>query len=697
MAIDRYENLPAIISEIQDGAFKIVVTNTDPSILILGTAAKGISGKPVQALKAQEAEARFGLEGTLTRGMYEAGAGGATNIYQMRIGAKSAILYGVGTDDMVANPTSIETLLKDKDASSVYFVRYTNPTTLGPNALVGRVQVKNAVGQIVFDNNPGGQPIDLGEVMVSGNFTEGANIGALGDPTSFVALNAIAQDKLSATDTFAAVSPAPASFTLSHAPNAGSVKVFIDGAEQANDSFLLSNDILILDTPADANNLEVEVTYEFDGNSSINLRDGSDGVSLSNMELFEALDSAFSEIETQEFKQIVPMGALLDAKNTADGDIVVLSSDLAIPAGQRYPVPGSAGDALGKLFKEEFEGETFYFWDIDNDGEAEIFPSIGEASATKKISGEDFVAGDFKEVNFAYQLANACFVSASNEYNVTGVIGTSLPASMATKDVSNWVGKEPIVDTDGAVAANGSGLLGNKHMVGKIGYKPGFFATDSGNLPGPGADSTGGILKDRGGKPIDIGRFISVYYHPQIFLNPVDATGFGYISNGAAYYAGMIASLIPQSAPTNKVAQGADSLVKLAKVKLDSLAKYHYVGLKQKNRVFRISDAPTAARPGSDFVRLSTVRVIDRVIDIVREIGEPYIGEPNNAQARLSLETNIRTRLGLELKNNLISRFEVKVSATPTQRIQGDCDVELVIVPPFEMKKIRVFTSLARE
>jgi hypothetical protein len=697
MAIDRYENLPAIISEIQDGAFKIVVTNTDPSILILGTAAKGVSSRPVQALKAQEAEARFGLEGTLTRGMYEAGAGGATNIYQMRIGAKSAILYGVGTDDMVEEPTSIETLLKDKDASSVYFVRYTNPSTLGPNARVGRLLVKNAVGQVVFDNNPGGQPIDLGEVMVSGSFTGGVNIGDQADSSDFIAFNSIAQDKVAVTDTFSAVATAPASFSLSHAPNAGSTKVVIDEEEQANDSFVISGSSLSLDIPSQADGKEVVITYEYDANSLVNLRDGSDGVALSNMELFEALDKAYSEIETQEFKQIIPMGALLDAKNVSDGDLVVLSSDESITAGQRYPVAGSQGDALGKLFKEEFEGETFYFWDIDGDGEAEIFPSVGAADATHKISGEEFAAGDFKEVNFAYQLANACFVNSANEYNVTGVIGTSLPTSMATKDVSMWVGKEPIFDTDGNILANGSGLLGNKHMVGKLGYKPGLFASDSGHLPGPGAETTGGILKDRGGKVIDIGRFISVYFHPQTFLNPVDTTGFGYISNGAAYYAGMIASLIPQSAPTNKVAQGADSLVKLPKVKLDSLAKYHYVGLKQKNRVFRVSDAPTAARAGSDFVRLSTVRVVDRVIDIIREVAEPYIGEPNNSQARLSLETNIRTRLNLELKNNLISRFEVKVSATPTQRIQGDCDVELVIVPPFEMKKIRVFTSLARE
>lgn len=697
MAIDRYENLPAIISELQDGAFKIVVNNTDPSVLVLGTAEKGVSGKPVQAKKAQEAEARFGLKGTLTKGMYEAAAGGATNIYEMRIGAKSAILYGVGTDDMVTNPTSIETLLKDKDAADVYFVRYLNPITRGPNEEVGRLLIKNAVGQLVFDSNPGGQPIDIGEAMVSGDFTGGSNIGNPSDPDSFVSLRAIAQDQVSATDTFAAVSTAPASFSLAHIPNAGSLKVFLDNVEVDSDDFAVTGLVLAFDDITDADGKVVKATYTYDASLVLNLRDGSDGIDLSNMELYEALEKAYADVEAEEFKQYLPQGALLDAANVADGDIVILSSDLSIPAGQRYPIAGSKGDALGKLFKEEFEGEMFYFWDINGDGVAEIYPSVGSASSSSSIAGEALAAGDFKEVNFAYQLANACFVASANEYNVNGVIGTSLPASMSTKDISIWIGKEPVLDEEGEIAQNGTGLLGNKHMVGRLNYKPGFFGTDLGNLPGAGAELSGGVLKDRGQKPVDIGRYISVYCYPQTFVNPVDETGFGYISNGASYYGGMISSLLPQSAPTNKVAQGADSLVKLPKIKLDSLAKYHYVGLKQKNRVFRISDAPTAARPESDFRRLSTVRVLDKIIDIVREVGQPYIGEANSTQARLSLETNLRSRLLIEQKNNVMQRFEVRVSATTKQRIEGDCDVELIIVPPFEMKKIRVYTSLAKE
>ena len=623
MTIDRYSNLPAIVSELQDGAFQITVNNTEPSVLILGTAEKGSSDVPVLANKAQEAELRFGKKGTLLRGLFESAAGGSRNSYVMRIGAKSAILYGVGSDDLASNPTSVETILKDASAADLYFLKYTPPVA---GEYYGRLVVKLAnpddltqPGDVVYDNNPGGDKIDLGHVAVSGEFI-------------------------------------------------GAVAV---------------NNFSTMRTVAGAGGL-------------VNLRDGADGVSLSKMELYEALDKAYSLIETQEFKFLVPMGATLDAPNVVDGAVIVLSNAVGIPTNQRYPVPGSKGDVLGKVFVEEFEGEKFYFWAQDGAPSASIWPAVGLASANTKINGDGLSADDCKEVNFAYQLANACFVSSANEYSVTGVIGTSLPDSFSLKDVSKWIGKEPTLDFDGNIVADGSGLLGNKFMAGSHSSEAGFFATDVGFLP-VGGVASGSVLKDRGGKAVDIGRHISVYCHPQTFFNPTDSVGYGYTANGAAYYAGFCSSLQVQSAPTNKVAPNADTLVKLPKAKLDSLAKFHYIALKQKNRVFRFSDAPTAARPDSDYKRLSTIRVLDKVIDIVREIAQPYIGEPNTFASRLSLETSIKSALAMEQKLNVIQRFDVKLTATAQQRIEGNATIELVIVPPFEMKKIEVVTSLAKE
>lgn len=697
MAIDKFENLPGIISELQDGGLQIFEENGAPAVLVLGTAERGVSDTPIQVTRAQEEENRFGKSGNLIRGMYEVLQGGAGNVNVMRIGAKSAILFGVGTDDMNTNPTSIETLLKDADAGKVYSVRYTTPASRGPNEVVGHLKIRNAVGQVVYDSNPGGQLIDTGEVLVSGEFIGGSDIGALGDPEDFVVFEDVAKDKVANEDIFAAVPTAPASFTLSETPNAGTAKVFLDNVEVAHADYTITGDVLAFATITDADGKEVKVTYEYDAEASLNLRDGSDGVALSKMELYEALEDAYRRLETEEYKMLVPMGIELDTPNSVDGDLIIVRADERLPENRRYPLAGMKGDGLGKLYKEEYDGEYFYFWDIDGDGEAEIYPNVGSASATTKIDGTALAGDEFKEVNFAYQLANFCFVASSNEYNVLGTIGTSIPKSFAPKDVSKWVGKEPVTDVDDEIIQNGTGLLGEKLLAGTLNHKPGFYATSNGDFQGVGGATGGNVEKDRGGRPIDIGRYISVYAMPMTFFNPVDETGFGYNASGAAYYAGFITTLASQSAPTNKIATDASSPLRLSKAKLDSLAKFSYVALKQKNRVLRISDAPTAARKDSDFTRLTTMRVVDEIIDDVRAIAEPYIGEPNTAASRKSLETNIIESLRISQEGGLIQRFEVKVSATTTQRIQGDMTVELVIVPPFETRKIEVITSLAKE
>lgn len=697
MSVDKYEDLPAILSELQDGNLEIFEENTAPSVLVLGTASKGVAEKQVQVVRAQEEENRFGKTGTLARGMYEALSGGAQNLYVERIGARSAILFGIGTDDMGANPTSIETLLKDKDAADLYLVRYMTPATLGPNAKLGHLQIKNALGVLVYDNNPGGQSLDAGEVTVSGEFIGGSDIGNVADPEDFVSLRDIAMDKIADSATFAAEAVAVGTYDLGVEPNAGTVLVKLDGEEIANTAFTVVGMDVILNDSTIADNKEVVIDFEKDADAAHNLRDGADGDALSQMELYEALDQAYERLEATEFDFIVPMGIALDAANVEDGDMIVLSADEKIPAGMRYPVAGEKGDALGKIFKEEYDGEFFYFWDIDGDGQAEIFPSVGAASATTKINGEVFEAGDFKEVNFGYQLANFCYTASSNEFNVLGVIGARLPKSFSTKDISRWVGKEPQYDTDGVMIADGTGLAGNKFTAGKVNHKKGFFATSDGHYQGASGEASGAVEVDRGGKPVDIGRYLSIYAMPMTFFNNIDETGFGYTATGAAYYAGFVSTLAVQFAPTNKVAPRSATPFKLSKAKLNTLTKYRMVSIKEKNGVLRFTDAPTASRKVSDYNRLTHIRVVNDCVDAVREVGTPYIGGPNTPVSRSSLEKAIIEQLELRQKAGVIQRFEIKISATQKQSIEGDAIVELVIVPPYELRKIRVITTLAKQ
>jgi len=824
MELDKFESLPGMISELQDGGLQISEASAAPVVLILGTSNKGPSGRITQVVRAQESENQFGREGTLVKGMYESIAGGSTNTALYRINTLSAILYGVGTDDQSTNPTMIETMVKDGAAADLYLVRYQKPSTVGPNATTGRLRVKNSLGIIVYDNNPGGQPLDLGEVVVSGTFDGGDDIGSISNEDDYISFRELAQDETQiegevtgetylldtpevstftcpietalagkyfefsspATDYYVwydldaggAADPAPAGRTgikvdvvtgdtavgvatktaaaidliadFSAAPSGadvtvtnvapgdvtdladvdagisniaitqgtanttltvalandgvveGSVVVYINGNEIAT-SAVTHNTAVNPDEITIASGLleggAVTVDYKYDANADYNLRDGRDGLNPSKMELYEALDEAYRALESEDVDVVVPKAAYLDDKNLADGATIVLSNNPATPVGSRYPVPGSTGDALGYVFREEYEGEFYYFWDTNDDGVAEIYPvGVGSASATTKLDGTALTAADFHEVNFAYQLANYCHSSSVNDNDVDGVIGVNAPFSYSSKDVSKWIGKEPELDADGNVIVNGSGLLGNKFRTGKIGRESGFYATGSGYLPtGLDFDLDTDILKDRNGRKIDIGKYLSITFMPVTFFNNTDETGFGYVANMSALYAGFYASLAENSAPTNKVVSNVRAPFKVSKTKLNALARYSYIGLKQKANVLRISDAPTAAGNDSDYRRLTTKRITSAVINSVRAVAEPYIGEPNTALTRVALETGITRELANLQSLGYIQRFEARVSATSAQEITGDNTVELSIVPAFELRKITIITSLAKQ
>lgn len=710
MALDKFENLPGIIHELQDGGLQISEASAAPVVLVMGTASQGIAGVKKQVVRAQESENDFGKEGTLTRGMYETLAGGSTNTFLYRINAKSATLLGVGTDDQSISPTFIETLIKDGAAADLYSLFYQTPATIGPNEVVGRLRIKNALGVLVYDDNPGGQPIDLGEVIVSGAFDAGVDLGTL---ATYVVFRDIAVDQTVVT-AFAAgsipgVPTAADLFDLGHAEtNAGSYKVYVDGVEIAEALYTVNIgtgtagvDELEMDsvTAAYVGAEVVTVDYTYDADTAHNLLDGSDGLSASKMELYEALNEAYRSLESDEIDIVIPMNVYLDDKNIIDGDTLILSSDETFAVGRRFPVAGSAGDGLGKLYIEEYEGQFYYFWDIDDDGSAEVYPTgVGSASATTGIDGEALTSSSFHEVNFAYQLANFCFSLSVNDNEVTGVVGTKGPASFSAKDVSLWVGKESMIDSTGIVIGNGSGLLGNKFVAGSLTREAGFFATESGWLPTTAAfDTDADILVDRNGHKIDIGKYISLTAMYVTFFNSTDETGFGYQANMAGYYGGFYSALPSNSAPTNKVAEGVRAPFKVSKTKLNSLAKFKYIAIKQKENRLRISDAPTAARDDSDFTRLTTMRIVADVIDAARAVAEPYIGEPNTALSRISLETGIIRELSALQELGFVQRFEAKVTATTTQEITGNATVELTIVPAFELRKITIITSLAKQ
>jgi hypothetical protein len=219
---------------------------------------------------------------------------------------------------------------------------------------------------------------------------------------------------------------------------------------------------------------------------------GTDGLSLSRMEMYEQLYVAYKNLLSEEFDVIVPMDVYLDDLNTmAQGWYWGAFAPLA-PSANTYPTAGSfklgAGgdvDSLGRVFIEEYLGEYYFFWTFAwNGSTADIYPDgIGSASSTKKIDNTPLTADDFHEVNFAYQLGRFLYDYSTDIVDATGVIGVLPPKSNSLADKARWLGTSPTWTLDyetgqyyiASSGDNGNGLLGNKFMVGMAAHRSGAF------------------------------------------------------------------------------------------------------------------------------------------------------------------------------------------------------------------------------
>ena len=451
-------------------------------------------------------------------------------------------------------------------------------------------------------------------------------------------------------------------------------------------------------TDSAAGAIDLESVNAISGLTNLIFTAGVDGSDPSRMELYTYLYEAYKALENERVDKVVPMDAYVDDINVVDlsaGEITTL--DLASMSA--YPTANTEQDILGKLYVEEYLGETYFFWDTDDDGEANIFPSVGSATATTNIAGDD-ITDSFIEINFGYQLANFCYNMSVNNNECIGTIGMRPPLSFSPKDLANWVGSLPTytvsdagVSTIVASSDDGTGLLGNKFMAGAAGYRGGdaeggFIATDSGNLGGT-------EIYDQNNELIDIGKYLSIVPSYVRLANQWTTNVNGYITNGAPSYAGFVMSLDSKSAPTNKVLPRVRAIHGLNNSVLDALAGVKYVMLSLKPKGTVVSDAPTAARQSSDYRRLSTVRIVKDSIDVVRAVADPFVGEANTAQRRAALETAVDAGLGRLQREGYLQGYSLSVSSTPQQQIQGDATIELTLVPAFELRQITIVLSLS--
>ena len=213
-------------------------------------------------------------------------------------------------------------------------------------------------------------------------------------------------------------------------------------------------------------------------------------------------------------------------------------------------------------------------------------------------------------------------------------------------------------------------------------------------------DSNGDVIYDENNNPMDIGWYTSAVVGPEPIC--VSPTLGNYYGSPAIAYAALNANLKAQSAPTNKALPGCTGMrYKFSNKQLNELTANRFVTFKLKNegvstasKVPYVVDGCTCGASTSDYARLTTVKVVTRCVDEVREVADPFIGEPNTVEQRNALAALISKRLTYLKEQGVIQYFEFEISATVEQVLIGECSIALTLVAPQELRKITTVVAL---
>lgn len=214
-------------------------------------------------------------------------------------------------------------------------------------------------------------------------------------------------------------------------------------------------------------------------------------------------------------------------------------------------------------------------------------------------------------------------------------------------------------------------------------------------------DQEGNDIVDKEGNKMDIGWYTSLVVGPEpVMISDKMGTYFG---SPAIAYAALCASLKPQSAPTNKALPGVKGMkYKFSNKQMNDLVGNRMVCFKLKNEGATatasstpyVVDGMTAGAPDCDYARISTVKVVTDVVDQIREVSDPFLGEPNTIEQRNALSALIGKRLGALIETGEILFYEFEVNATIQQVLLGECTIALTLVCPMELRKITTVVAL---
>jgi Phage tail sheath C-terminal domain len=171
-------------------------------------------------------------------------------------------------------------------------------------------------------------------------------------------------------------------------------------------------------------------------------------------------------------------------------------------------------------------------------------------------------------------------------------------------------------------------------------------------------------------------------------VNPVTLPG-AYM---AAVIAGMLAALAPHLSLTNKPVSVQGLEVKFNNAQLTELVQNRVtaVEIDRGIRVLRGQTTDVGA-----FREITTRRIVDYAKYGVRSAAGPYIGLLNNDRVRGALRATINSFLKGMLDDEMLVGYQLEVTATRDQQIQGIVQVTMTLQPVFSINFIHVTMILS--
>lgn len=328
--------------------------------------------------------------------------------------------------------------------------------------------------------------------------------------------------------------------------------------------------------------------------------------------------------------------------------------------------------------------------------------------------------------NFAKQLADFCFQSTKENNSGFGVIAPMHPAVHAQIDAADfavdWTGYSEATSnfgdvslaqltawvadltTEGANNPIDDYLAGSDSGEYDNSYKNAWTASE-------GTLGASGSAVDGNGLWIDSGQFISIIAAPNRYVGPearklasmtTGHEGKNFVNtDGAVAYAAKLTTLDPHMAATNQTVFGQRAARALSASQAKSLLNARFVSMFTKPSGYVISSAITGAHNASttersDFVRVTTVRITQAVIDAVRDAGEAFIGKPISTPYVNAMDAQIESTLSNIARVGAIRSYDFAITSSPDQQVLGEVSVSLTIVPAFELTTVNATVSLTK-